>query len=200
MKAPSMNANNQDLFVWSLFLLNGGSEWVDVETIYLKAFELAPERLSWRTRRDIPDYKKCAKALQSVEAPGKNHEGMLVKKSEHERKLSTDGLQWCTTYAEHLRSLYQGERVQSQAVNPARRRVRDVERFEPFGVFRDTGTLSFEIWQLAELLNCAVDSSPQIWEARLAVIADAALSEGHTEVQKFVTAIHEWLTKGNSHG
>ena len=200
MKAPSMNANNQDLFVWSLFLLNGGSEWVDVETIYLKAFELAPERLCWRTRRDIPDYKKCAKALQSVEAPGKNHEGMLVKKSEPERKLSTDGLQWCTTYADHLRSLYQGERVQSQAMNPARRRVRDVERFEPFGVFRDTGTLSFEIWQLAELLNCAVDSSPQIWEARLAVIADAALSEGHTEVQKFVTAIHEWLTKGNSHG
>ena len=89
MKPPSMNANNQDLFVWSLFLLNGGSEWVDVEDIYLKSFELAPERLSWRTRRDIPDYKKCAKALQSVEAPGKNHEGMLVKKSEHERKLST---------------------------------------------------------------------------------------------------------------
>jgi len=200
MKAPSMNPNNQDLFVWSLFLLNGGSEWVDVETIYLKAFELAPERLSWRTRRDIPDYKKCSKALQSVEAAGKNHEGMLVKKSEHERKLSTDGLQWCTTYADHLRSLYQGERVQSQAVNPARRRVRDVERFEPFGVFRDTGTLSFEIWQLAELLNCAVDSSPQIWEARLAVIADAALSEGHNEVQKFVMAIHEWLTKGTSHG
>lgn len=67
---PSFDANNNDLLVWSLFLLDGAEKWVDVENIYLKAFELGPARLSWRTRADIPDYKKVSKALQSVEASG----------------------------------------------------------------------------------------------------------------------------------
>jgi len=200
MKPPSMNANNQDLFVWSLFLLNGGSEWVDVEDIYLKSFELAPERLSWRTRRDIPDYKKCAKALQSVEAPGKNHEGMLVKKSEHERKLSTKGLEWCNTYAELLKGVYEGERVQTQATHEAARRVRQVLNFGPFIEFSETGQLNFEPWELADLLRCAVDSSSDIWQARLAVFAEASIFENNKEVQTFVTAIQEWLAKGESNG
>jgi len=80
VRAPSGNHNNDDLLVWALHLLGGAERWVDVEELYLKAFELAPARLSWRTRPDLPDYKKCAKALQAVESPkGSNHHGLLAK-------------------------------------------------------------------------------------------------------------------------
>lgn len=65
---PSVEANNQDVFIWALYLLGGADRDVDVENIYLKSFELTPARLGWRTRPDPPDYKKTAKALQSIEA------------------------------------------------------------------------------------------------------------------------------------
>ena len=64
LRPPSEQHNNADLIVWALHLCGGAERWVDVEELYLKAFELAPARLSWRTREDLPDYKKCAKALQ----------------------------------------------------------------------------------------------------------------------------------------
>ena len=65
---PSSEANNQDVFVWALYLLGGADKDVDVEEIYLKCFELAPARLGWRTHPEIADYKKTSKALQSIEA------------------------------------------------------------------------------------------------------------------------------------
>ena len=84
---PSFEANNNDLLVWSLFLLGGAEKWVDVEDIYLKAFELGPARLSWRTRADIPDYKKVSKALQSVEAGGNRWQQLLEKRGAYDLKV-----------------------------------------------------------------------------------------------------------------
>ena len=60
---PSSIPNNQDVFVWALYLLGGADQDVDVEAIYLKCFELAPARLAWRTRPDLPDYKKISTSL-----------------------------------------------------------------------------------------------------------------------------------------
>jgi hypothetical protein len=61
---PNQTANNQDVFIWSLYQLGGADRSIEVEDIYLKAFDIAPARLGWRTRPDLPDYKKVAKALQ----------------------------------------------------------------------------------------------------------------------------------------
>ncbi len=78
---PSDQPNNQDVFVWALYLLGGADRGVDVEEIYLKCFELAPARLGWRTRPDLPDYKKASKALQSIEA--KTHiDGFKLQRSD----------------------------------------------------------------------------------------------------------------------
>ena len=41
---------------------------VDVEAVFYRCFELAPLRFAWRTRADLPDYKKCAKSLRDAEA------------------------------------------------------------------------------------------------------------------------------------
>ena len=67
IKPPSITHNNSDLTVYACYLAGGYERWLDVEELYLKMFELAPNRLGWRTRSDLPDYKKCAKALQELE-------------------------------------------------------------------------------------------------------------------------------------
>jgi hypothetical protein len=58
---------NSDVFLWALYELGGADEFVDVEAAFFRAFELAPLRLSWRTRPDLPDLKKCSKALRDAE-------------------------------------------------------------------------------------------------------------------------------------
>lgn len=56
-------ASNSELFVWALYLLGGAEHDVDVEDIYLKCFAIAPARLGWRTKPEIPDYKKNSKSF-----------------------------------------------------------------------------------------------------------------------------------------
>ena len=92
-RAPASGVpNNQDVFVWALFQLGGAEHDVDVEAIFLRSFDLAPARLGWRTRPDLPDYKKAAKALQSVES--KTHVGLVHRTSPYLRRLTTAGTVW----------------------------------------------------------------------------------------------------------
>lgn len=63
-RISSEPVTNSDVFLWALFELGGGDDFVDVEAVYIRAFQLAPLRLSWRTRDDLPDLKKCSKALR----------------------------------------------------------------------------------------------------------------------------------------
>ena len=60
---PSDTANNQDVFLWALYVLGGADRDVDVEDIYLKCFEMAPARLGWRTQPQLPQYKKLRRHL-----------------------------------------------------------------------------------------------------------------------------------------
>ena len=92
VRNASGRANNQDALVWALWLLGGADRDVDVEDIYIKCFEIAPARLGWRTRPEIPDYKKTSKALQSVES--KELPGLLHRTHALRRRLTNAGVEW----------------------------------------------------------------------------------------------------------
>ena len=81
-----------EIFVWALFRLGGASKFVDVEEVYVAAFELAPLQFCWRTRRDLPDLKKCSKALRDAEA---RTPPLLAKSSDrYKRQLTPEGFRW----------------------------------------------------------------------------------------------------------
>jgi hypothetical protein len=184
---PSFEANNNDLLVWSLFLLGGAEKWVDVEDIYLKAFELGPARLSWRTRADIPDYKKVSKALQSVEAGGNRWQQLLEKRGAYERKLSLAGQVWCQKYNEQLSKLYSGSAVVSSAATQAAgKRVREVEGSELFQRWRHDRTLELPEHELAEIFRCLPGSPRATWIGRFDEVVIAAERNGKSEVVDFV--------------
>ena len=88
----SQEIAKSDIFVWALFRLGGASEFVDVEEVYVAAFELAPLQFCWRTRRDLPDLKKCSKALRDAEA---RTPPLLAKSSDrYKRQLTPEGFRW----------------------------------------------------------------------------------------------------------
>lgn len=195
-RAPSATHNNSDLLVWSCFQLGGFDRWIDVEELYLKAFELAPARLAWRTRPDLPDYKKCAKALQELEDPKRStHLGLLAKKNQYLRKLTADGKAWCESYHDMLAALYGSAPVPAASTQEAARLVRHVESTDAFRHFTTTGKVACELWQLAESLRCLPDSRPEVWMARLDAIEAGATRAARTDVAAFVDAVRAHLPK-----
>lgn len=178
---------NSDVFLWALFELGGADAFVDVEDVFLRAFELAPMRLSWRTRPDIPDLKKCSKALQYLEA---TTPGLLVKQGSDFRRLTVDGQQWIENNLDRLAAAL-GSR---QVVQPPRARfssrlVSEATRSDAFQQWTTDSGLSEEKWKFAELLRCAPDSSRAIWRDRLETLRSAAYSGGRTDLLDFLDAL-----------
>ena len=186
VKPPSTDHNNADLIVWACYALGGHGRWVDVEELFLKAFELGPNRLGWRTRPDLPDYKKCAKALQEVEDPKRSdHLGLFLKQGRYTRKLSDDGLEWCTAYKSLLSGLYGGGFVPSQSGSEMGRLIVGIEKSEAFRSFVRTQAISVELWELADALHCMPSSTRAVWMARLDVLRMAAEQHGRQDIVNF---------------
>lgn len=185
-RAPASGTpNNQDVFIWSLYQLGGAEHDVDVEAIYLRSFELAPARLGWRTRPDLPDYKKAAKALQSVES--KTHVGLVHRTSQYLRRLTAAG----TTWVEQNRTILQrnyggGEPVKAAPSNEHERRrraTRSSTAFRDWSAGRPLGLSS-----LADALECSPVSPEPIWTGRIIELERAATTLHDEELAGFVAA------------
>lgn len=187
VKPPSSSHNNADLLVWACYTAGGFERWLDVEELYLKAFELGPRRLAWRTRPDIPDYKKCAKALQELEDPKRSdHLGLFLKNGRYSRKLSETGLTWCTSNAVLLDRLYGGGQVLPQSTSDSSRIVLQLEKSEAFKQFKSSKIATTETWLIAEAIQCLPDSSPSVWSASFDRVQAAAVVCNRNDVSEFV--------------
>jgi len=162
---PGLDANNNDVFVWALYLLGGASRNVDVEEIYLKAFEIAPLRFGWRTKPEIPNFKKTSKALQSVEAA--THVGLLQKLGPNYRRLTPEGVSWIEAYIEIFKNTYSINRIVDAPANS--------ELARQFKELQNTGSWkkhiegkTFRIEELAQAFRCSPSSSDKIWQDRFA--------------------------------
>lgn len=162
---PSPEANNQDVFVWALYLLGGADKDVDVEEIYLKCFELAPARLGWRTHPEIPDYKKTSKALQSIEAT--THVGLLHRPHKYSRRLTLEGIKWVEAYRAILERNYSKAIVQaSKTTNQHERKRHELKKSDAWAKFLiDPSTV--EISDAAAALHCSAASPMSVWSGRV---------------------------------
>src|SRR2546426_1064044 len=99
---------NSDVFLWALYELGGADDFVDVEAVFIRAFELAPLRLIWRTRSDLPDLKKCSKALRDAE--GRDPK-LLVKHGAEMRRLTAEGQRWIEENFDRLADALGGDHL-----------------------------------------------------------------------------------------
>lgn len=187
--AASVEANNNDVFMWAVYLLGGADRQVDVEDIYVKAFELAPARLGWRTRPQIPNFKKTAKALQAIEA--KTHVGLLQKFGANNRRLTPAGVAWIKENETVLRSIYSGEKpVEPAKVSDKARLVRAIKESTAWESYTSTGSCSIE--SLAFALKLTPASTRAVWNERLADLSNAAQQQGDSLFSQFATYAAEF--------
>jgi hypothetical protein len=196
IKPPSVVHNNSDLSVYACYLAGGYERWLDVEELYLKAFELAPARLSWRTRPDLPDYKKCNRIFEvSDPTRGKNLQRLLLKRGKYQCKLSDEGYAWCMKYASILQSLYKGGVVPTAAVQEASRMIRNLEKTEAFKKFSKTENIDSPLWELAEAFQCMVDSDDVVWAGRFDQMTVLAQNNYREDVLQFIELSRQRVLK-----
>jgi hypothetical protein len=191
---PSDTANNQDVFLWALYVLGGADRDVDVEDIYLKCFEMAPARLGWRTQPQLPDYKKTSKALQSVEAT--THVGLIHRPHQYSRRLTIEGVKWVEAYKGILERVYSKQAVAASTnTNMFERTRQSIKESASWQVFMsDPGSL--DVADLAALLRCAATSPQETWKSRILDVKRAAEVLQDDLLTDFAKAVETKVIKG----
>ena len=191
---PSDTANNQDVFLWALYVLGGADRDVDVEDIYLKCFEMAPARLAWRTQPQLPDYKKTSKALQSVEAS--THVGLIHRPHQYSRRLTIEGIKWVEAYKEILERVYSKQVVAASTnTNMYERTRQSIKDSSSWRVFQSDPKM-LDIADLAALLRCTATSPQETWKSRLLDLKRAAEVLDDKDLAEFARAIELMVIKG----
>ena len=191
---PSESPNNQDALVFALYLLGGADKDVDVEDMFLKCHELAPARLSWRTRPDLPDYKKVSKALQSVEAS--THVGLFHHTNQYARRLTLDGNRWVETYISILERVYSKAPVQaSKNTNMHERKRHEIKNSQVWVLFKESPA-NIGIEDFASVLQCSAASSQTTWASRVHDVKRAADVLQDQELMQFAQLVELRVLEG----
>ena len=184
---PNDTANNQDVFLWALYVLGGADRDVDVEDIYLKCFEIAPARLGWRTKPEIPDYKKTSKALQSVEAT--THVGLIHRPHQYSRRLTIEGISWVEAYKEILERVYSKQAVAASTnTNMFERTRQAIKESSSWAAFENDPS-QLDVADLAALLRCTATSPQETWKSRILDVKRAAEILKDDPLAEFARAI-----------
>jgi hypothetical protein len=192
---PSSEANNQDVFVWALYLLGGADRDVDVEEIYLRCFDLAPARLGWRTHPDLPDYKKAAKALQSVEAS--THIGLVHKPHKFSRRLTLAGVHWVELYKEILEENYSRLPVMaSKSKNNYERLRQEILKSRAWQIFKVEQEVH-DIADAAAALQCSPASPQSTWQSRVNNLKRASDVLKDKELMEFAELLDNKFINGS---
>lgn len=162
---PSPEANNQDIFVWALYLLGGADNDIGVEDVCLKCFEIAPARFSWRTHPELPDGVKGLKALSVAE--NKSHVGLILRPNKFNCRLTLEGIKWVEAYKSILEKNYSKAIVQaSKTTNQHERKRHELKKSDAWAKFLVDPT-TVEISDAAAALQCSAASPMSVWAGRV---------------------------------
>jgi hypothetical protein len=175
--------DNPDLIPLAVYELGGMGAFVDVEDVFLKCFEISPERFRWR-KHNIPNYKTLAKALRDFE---NDYPGLLVKTEDGlSRQLSADGIEWVRSRMPE----YTRFRNQPGSSPPTRRRdnkiLNEFTHHKAVKIFRQGGKPGLIKHEIADLLLCSPDSPPSVWNERYESYRSAAQDAGRPDIVSFL--------------
>lgn len=197
---PSKKPANADLVIWALHLLGGATRLVDVEEIFFECFRLAPSRFAWRTRADMPDYKKCSKALRDADAGIRA--GLLAQQGRYFRKLTVAGVEWCSRWDVELSALYCGVTpVRGTSVGAQERILREIRAHDAFATWRQEALFVGGLADLADVFQCSSTSAIETWQLRFDEAEIHARNARDQEVEQFIGAARDhWKQFGGGAG
>jgi hypothetical protein len=175
--------DNPDIIPLALHELGGVGEFIDVEDIFLRCFEIAPERFRWR-KHNLPNYKTLSKALRDFEG---DHPGLLLKTEDGlSRQLSGDGVEWVRSRTTDYAQL----RSQPGSNPPTRRReykiLNEFAEHKAMKLFMEGKKPSLVKYEVADMLLCSPDSPSAVWMERYETYRSAAQDAGRPDIVGFL--------------
>lgn len=192
-------------------LVGASDDFIDIEVIAEKAFELSPQRFGWRTR-PYPSDKTVVQAVADLEQ--KYRKDRLTRRGVQDqadkvatRRLTSEGRTEAHRVAEKvagrkfadlstaLAHFSGGTDASAPAPTPAeRRRVQgellELRRHRAFVVWADGEDLkTIEPWQLFDALNCLPDAPQQTVLGQLEHFESVADKWNDSEVKTFLAAL-----------
>jgi len=190
---------NRELVVFVLYLLGGESGSVHTEDIAVKCHELFQGAFSWTKFPQFPDKDIVRVAL--TDARKEKHGGLvegragqshgLFAKTNREPipdgwRLTPRGLLWIQSQRSDLEKLLGKPETKEhrQKLLQQLRRVRGHTLFQSFSA--DPEGFHAGIGQIADLMQCRVDSEPHVWESRFTSLRNKAVAAGQQDITQFV--------------
>lgn len=202
---------NTELVLLAMALVGAADEFVDVEVIAEKAFELSPQRFGWRTR-PYPSDKTVVQAIADLEQ--KFGRDRLTRRGVQDqadkvatRRLTSEGRAEALRVAEKLSGkkfadlsaaiahFAGGTDSQAPAPTPAeRRRVQaelgEIRRHRVYQAWADGEDLAgLEKWQLYDALNCLPDAPLSTVFGQLENLESVADKWSDSEIKAFLVAL-----------
>jgi hypothetical protein len=190
--------DNPDIIPLALYQLGGAGQFIDVEDMFLRCFELAPERFRWR-KHVIANYKTLSKALRDFEG---RHSHLLLKTEDGlSRQLSKEGIDWVNARLDLFQQV-----LSNPGVNPPTRRheqklLNEFAAHRLVAAFEKGSPEALQKYEVADLLLCAPDSPTDVWRERLETYRSAAAAAGRPNLVQFLDYVRstkpEWFGEGN---
>ncbi len=178
-ESPRSELNNQDIFAYALYRLDGAGRFVDVEDIVEECFRLSPSRFGWRTKA-FPSDRKGTHALSDLESA---HPEFLIKTPNGlGRQLTGDGVQSIRSRLRDFEALGAQETRAPKTRRPSYRMVVELENHSWARAFLQGSRSEVTKIQAADMLSCAPDSPKQVWRQRLTSLRAAAVDNEREDV------------------
>jgi hypothetical protein len=182
VRKPS-NVGNPDIIPFAIYRLGGIGEFVDVEDIFVRCYELAPERFGWR-KYPYPNYKILSKALRDFEGRFPNY---LIKTQDRlRRQLSAEGLEWLKTRLPELERVLHAPGTSPPVRRPIQRMLNDLAENPIVQKFLAGEPLDIQKHEIADMLLCSPDSPPSVFKERLEIYRVAAKNGSRKELTRFL--------------
>jgi hypothetical protein len=187
-------ASNPNLFLYCLWRLGGGGDYVPIEELYEECWRVAPSRFGWRTKPH-PSDKAGDQAMRDVQKARETKGFLLLSGDRESVRLSADGVAWVR---EHLDQLDQLAEQRAPSQKRSQKHLIDLEK-SVIGqaLLRNEGLDAGRI-EVADLLQLTPDADPASFRQRLASYrADAELAaraDTLTILERLEASRPEWFS------
>lgn len=189
----SPEVSNRQLFLYSLWRLGGGGDYVAIEELYEECWRLFPSRFGWRTKRH-PSDKAGDQAMRDIQKAPETKDFLLLSGDRESVRLSAEGVAWIREHLVELDKLAE-ERAPSQ--KRSQKHLVDLEKSEIGQALLQGDDLDAGRVEVADLLRLTPDADPAAFRQRLASYRSdaelAARSDSLTILERLESARPEWF-------
>ena len=181
--------DNPEIIAFALFDLGGVGAFVDIEEVFFRAYEIAPERFGWHSK-PIANYKSLSKALRDFEG---SHPGLMMKTADGlARQLTAEGVDWINSNMVRYRFVLTVPGANPPTRRPSQRILNEIQQHPMLRRLLD-GAEDVEIsrYEAADMLLCTPDSRPAVWRERLETYQSAAADSDRRDIVRLLDRLLE---------